>query len=434
MAPEIRTRAPHAQDGKKARRLAAFLIALLAGPALTEAFADEQGARDVTPSITYDSIIAANLSGGEKRGSVYVGSLSLEAIFDGERLAGWRGATMFLDVVAIHGGQPSALVGDAQGVNNLAAPPQAGLYEAWLEYNSSNARFSLLAGLYDLNSEFYRLNAASLFLNSSFGIGPEFALTGVAGPSIYPSTSAGVRIEFKPTASIVLRTAILDGAPVDPPDGPPFATAHGDGALIAGELALLSRPGPLRQPEALPRRFLLGRNAALRPYQDKVAVGAWHYTTSFDDLSDTDASGLPVRRRGSSGAYLLLDKRLYGRPGAQGKQISGFLEAGVGDARVNRFGSYVGFGIAALGLVPGRPKDEFGLGAAIARNGSHFRRAQDLLGAPTDAAETAIEATYSYEATDWLAIRPNLQYVIDPNTDPRISNATVFQIQVELSK
>ena len=37
--------------------------------------------------------------------------------------------------------------------------------------------------MYDLNSEFYRVESGGLFLNSSFGIGPEFARSGAGGPS-----------------------------------------------------------------------------------------------------------------------------------------------------------------------------------------------------------------------------------------------------------
>ena len=64
-----------------------------------------------------------------------------------------------------------------------------------------------LIGRYDLNSEFYRLQSASLFLNSSFGIGPEFSQSGLEGPSIFPNTSVGARFAIKPIEEIVLRTA-----------------------------------------------------------------------------------------------------------------------------------------------------------------------------------------------------------------------------------
>jgi signal transduction histidine kinase len=52
------------------------------------------------------------------------------------------------------------------------------LEEGWIEQNLFGNQFSLLVGRYDLNSEFYRLHSAGLFLHSSFGIGPEFAQSG----------------------------------------------------------------------------------------------------------------------------------------------------------------------------------------------------------------------------------------------------------------
>jgi porin len=45
----------------------------------------------------------------------------------------------------------------------------------------SRERLSLLGGRYDLNGEFYRLHSAALFLNSSFGMGPEFSQSGPGG-------------------------------------------------------------------------------------------------------------------------------------------------------------------------------------------------------------------------------------------------------------
>src|SRR5207249_9165544 len=39
------------------------------------------------------------------------------------RLVGWHGARIFVFVLGTHGGAPSDLVGDVQGVSNLEAPP-----------------------------------------------------------------------------------------------------------------------------------------------------------------------------------------------------------------------------------------------------------------------------------------------------------------------
>jgi porin len=289
----------------------------------------------------------------------------------------------------------------------------------------------VLAGRYDLNSEFYRLSSAGLFLNSSFGIGPEFAQSGLAGPSIFPNTAIGTRIAFKPVPGVVLRTAILDGAPYDRPDGSRGAFRSGDGLLVVAEAAFLTRPAPDQQPSN--RRFRIGRASNLPSYDNKFAVGAWHYTATFNDLSDIDANGQPIQRHGSSGVYLLVDRLLFQAQDRPEQKLAAFLQLGIGDGRVNRFGSYAGSGFVASGFVPGRPADELGLAIAMARNGSHYIESQRQQGMPVQTSETAIELTYLTQINKWLAIQPGLQYVIHPNTTPPINNARTIQLRFEIA-
>lgn len=140
------------------------------------------------------------------------------------------------------------MVGALQAVSSLEALPSVWIEELWLQQNLLAGRFSLPVGRYDLNSEFYRLMSAGLFVNTSFGIGPEFALSGRAGPSIYPNTAVGTRLAFKPSRNTVVRVAVLDGAPVGRPDGGDRVFAAGDGVLLVGEVALLARPDSVGQP------------------------------------------------------------------------------------------------------------------------------------------------------------------------------------------
>jgi porin len=371
------------------------------------------------------------VQGGAPRGSVYVGILHAQAQLDGGKLFGAPGLIFYLDGLDVHGGRPDSLVGDAQGVSNIAAPPQLVLYEAWAQYNSPDSTFSLLAGQYDLNSEFDRLRSASTFLNSSFGIGPEFASSGKAGPSIYPDTSVGLRLAYKPAANIVWRTAILDGVPVDAPPNVPGLFSPNAGLLFVSELAFLVRPGPAMPPGQ--SRSLVGRASNLVPYQDKLAFGGWYYTASFADLSETGLDGMPVQHRGSAGAYLDLDKLLY-RPSADANgMVYGFLQLGYGDNRVNRFGSYLGAGVTADGFVPGRAQDEIGLAVAVGQAGSHFVAAEQDMQSPVSRSETAIELSYVAQLAPHLAAQPDVQYIIDPGNDPRRAHALALQLQLELS-
>lgn len=422
-----------------ARRVLASLLAAASLPALCD---DREAAATppappaprawLTPSLTYDGSVVSNLRGGVGSGSRYVGNLHLKLGAQGDAL-GWPGTSAFADVLTIHGGQPSRLVGDAQGTSNLEGPTGTQIEELWLQHNFQDGGASLLLGIYDLNSEFYRLSAAGLFLNSSFGIGPEFAQSGVEGPSIFPRTSAGLRLAVKPSENTVLRAAVLDGVPVARPNGSHAAFRGGDGLLMVGEFAWLSRSAEAGMPPTAMRERI-GRFSSLAPYDDKLAVGAWRYTGRYPDLSVTDAAGDPLMRRGSSGIYALGEKLLIGGDAGSGPRLSAFVQAGLADARTNRFASYAGAGIVGSGWGGMKDADQFGLSVAHARNGSHYLNAQDLLALPSPyRAETTIELSYLTQVSKHLTVQPDLQYVVHPGTSPSLANAWVFQLRFELA-
>jgi len=169
--------------------------------------AADSGARGVIPTFSYTGELVRDAVGGTRRGSAFVGAAGVQVTLRLGRLLGWHGAQLFVFALGTHGGAPSELVGDVQGVSNLEAPADLKLEEAWLQQNLLDNRLSWLVGRYDLNTEFYRLQSAALFMNSSFGIGPELAQSGVGGPSIFPNTAVGTRVDFKPSRSSDWATA-----------------------------------------------------------------------------------------------------------------------------------------------------------------------------------------------------------------------------------
>jgi porin len=56
-----------------------------------------------------------------------------------------------------------------------------------------------------------------------------------------------------------------------------------------------------------------------------------------------------------------------------------------------------------------------------------------MQGLPVTNAEKTIEITYLMQLTKWLAVQPDLQYVIHPSTDSTLSNALAFQLRFEIS-
>ena len=378
----------------------------------------------------YIAEVIGPVAGGLRREAAYVGNVGLTATLRLGPLVGWRGATAFAYGLGSHGGAPSALIGDAQGTSNIEAPDAWKLYEAWLQQTLLGQHLSVLAGLYDVNTEFDVLRTAALFLNSSHGMGAEFGQSGRNGPSTFPTTSAGLRLKALPLDDLYLQLAVLDGVPGDParPAGTHVRFDEGDGLLVVAEAALLAGrdeepavPPASRRQRARQRRLSRTEDP---PYRGKVAVGAWGYTAALPTL---DGAGTGRSR----GAYLLAEWDVLREAADADQGLAVFARAGLAEAHVNRFGAYTGAGLIYAGPMPGRDADYAGLAVAVAHNGGPYRRTQRRRGAPTTAAEVNVEATYLAQLTPRLSLQADLQYIVDPDTDPARADALVAALRLQ---
>src|SRR5438309_10496061 len=85
----------------------------------------DSGARPVILTFSYTGELVQNAGGGARRGATFAGAAGGEVTLLLGRLVGWHGARLFVFVLGTHGGAPSDLVGDVQGVSNLETPPPA---------------------------------------------------------------------------------------------------------------------------------------------------------------------------------------------------------------------------------------------------------------------------------------------------------------------
>ena len=101
----------------------------------------------VTFGLQEQSEVWGNLMGGLRRGVTYNGLTTASLLIDLDKLAGWSGATFFVDAFQIHGRGPSAnLVGNMQLVSNIEATRGTKLYDLWLEQNLLNGRLKSASG------------------------------------------------------------------------------------------------------------------------------------------------------------------------------------------------------------------------------------------------------------------------------------------------
>ncbi|MEP7247863.1 MAG: carbohydrate porin [Gammaproteobacteria bacterium] len=360
----------------------------------------------------YTGDLWQNTHGGVRTGGKFIGDLDLALEVNGERAWGLEGVTLFANGLFVHGGSVSGpLVGDAQTISNIEAVHQARLFELWVEKRFGHDESpSLRVGLYDLNSEFDVIDTASLFVNSSHGIGPQIAQTGLNGPSIFPVTSLSARLHWSFPQQWSAKFAALDGVPGDP--GRPRSNAvrfdSKDGLLLIAEAG---RAGSRLK---------------------KVAVGAWRYTVRFGEVAPPDFETAPDRVRGNAGFYALLDAQLYSEAADANQGLSGFLRLGNADDRINRFENYFGAGLVYTGALVWRPQDQLGLAVASVGNGRPYRLANDP--AAVGSREVAVELTYRFAVNDWLTLQTDVQHITNPDTNPDTPNATAVALRFDIQR
>jgi len=365
--------------------------------------------KGVTLEMIYTGESVSILRGGIERKTVYLDNRDIVLSVDAQKLLGWKGAEFSLYVLGNFGQDPSASIGDVQVFSNIETDDTWKVYEAWYQQSFFSGRLSLKLGLYDLNSEFDVIECGGVFHNSSFGIGPDYSQSGLNGPSIFSTTSLTARLKVVPAKDFYVQAAVLDGVPGDPqnPKGTHVLLRTEDGLLLAAEM------GWLHEEEG---SFL------------KLALGAWCYTADADALVSIEASAVPESGK-NKGVYVILEKQLWAEKDAPAQGLTGFLRLGAADKKINQLDCYLGFGLVYTGLIPGRDDDVLGLGVAYAHNGTLFREA---LGPETFAAETAIELVYHAQLTPWLALMPELQYIIHPGTFAGIGDALVLGVRCEI--
>jgi carbohydrate-selective porin OprB len=84
-------------------------------------------------------------------------------------------------------------------------------------------------------------------------------------------------------------------------------------------------------------------------------------------------------------------------------------------------------------LLPRRSLGEFGVAFAGAHNGAEYREAQAASGVKVEGSEWNMELTYLARLSSWLAVKLDLQHVINPNTNPALKNATAFGLRLQIA-
>lgn len=360
------------------------------------AYADDQPPPTVS-LLVRDTLDLWNVAaGGLERGSVALNRFQISGTLAGDAF-GLTGFKVHAQVLRVDGSSLSRRVGDIQTADGIDAVSATRLFEAWVEqkFGNDDRSIALRAGAMDVNADFDSIQTATLFVNSSHGIGADFARSGVDGPSIYPVSATGLRLSVLPSKKWTFRFAALDGVAGDPDRPKAFFVerlARSDGALLIGQVD-----------------YHLSDTA-------KIEAGLWHYT-SVTALVASD------RKVHDQGGYASIEGPILGDKDWTGWGRIGFAD---GDAQI--VDSYIGLGVVRTGTFAGRKDDRVGLAVARAGIGSPARVSFAL-----PHAETSVEASYQWKISTRLAAQPDLQYIVHPAAETGVGTALVLGLRMVFS-
>lgn len=372
-------------------------------------------------ALTETSEILGNTSGGIRRRALYEGQLLLAVTVDFEKIAGWKGLTLFANGYQIHGqGLSGSAVNNFMTVSSIEALRTTRLYDLWLQQNMFDNMLSLRVGQISADDEYAISQNAAVFINAVFGWPTSFSTNMVSGGPSYPLATPGGRLRLGAGDPWSLQTAVFDGDPgghgADP--DPQVRNRYGTtfnldrGVLSMSEFAYAINSG--KNDTGLPGTY---------------KVGFWYHSENFADLrydatgrslADPAGTGIPRMHRGNYGAYGVADQTVWRNPKAPDQSLGAFVRFFVSPEDRNLAAYQIDGGLNLKGLLETRKDDVLGIGVGYLRLSNaaagidHDNNLFNGTGKPVRDYESVIEVTYQAAITPWLSIQPDFQYVMHP--------------------
>lgn len=377
--------------------LAAPLLAALLIPVAAAPFEVAPGV-EAGAGATFDSF--ANLRGGaEPNGAVHtIGAVTFAVAVDLGARGLWRDGLLYAGVQHSRGhGISRREVGNLLDVSSIDAPELTQVGELWLSQLLLEGRVRVKLGRQDANADFCAALTAGSFLNGSFATVPNVPLT------TYPDPGLGVAVFAQALPWLEVGAGAFDGAPAG--GGAGFDTAFEGAGGGFQVVELRAEPGD--------------GTRDLGAYR----LGLWRHTEDVHEISGSADHWIYSQNHG---LYVAADRSLWRDPGsADGRGLGAFLQYGWAPGDRNAIHHYAGAGLVWQSPSRARSLDSVGLAVASAR----LCRQLGWLEGRTR--ETVVETFYRAQLAPWLALQPDLQFVVRPG-GADLANAVALGVRADL--
>ena len=166
-----------------------------------------------------------------------------------------------------------------------------------------------------------------------------------------------------------------------------------------------------------------------------------------EDVNGNDAviTRADFRTRSSKkGYWFVAQQQLTTHNGDASRGLNIAANATFHDKETNLVDNYQSLMLVYKGPFDARPKDDVGIGVARLHVNNDVKKNAELLNAangvsdydnalytPIRETEYNVELNYGFHVTNWLTLRPNLQYVVQPGGVDKVDNALVAGLKIQ---
>jgi len=364
----------------------------------------------ITYTLIYTNDVLSNVSGGIQRGAIDQGKIEGQLTLNMEKLAGWKGFTIFTNGVGLYntGRIRRDYVGGINTIAGIEATPTVRLFELWGEQSFWNDKLSIRFGQLAADSEFFFSEISNnLFLQADW---PTVAAQNLpSGGPAFPLSTPGARLKLKPNDSWTFLVAIFNGDPAGPGAGDEQQrNKYGMNFRVSDPAFMIGEA-----------QYRVNQGKSDTGLAATYKIGAWGHLGLFPDQTNP-----AILHRGEYGIYAIVDQQLWRLPGGGPTDgISVFTRVGMAPSDRSQIDLQIDGGVVFAGLIPQRPKDSFGASVIYSRFSSAVRAnpmneiIPGIPGAYPDY-ETNLELIYSWEVVPGWVLQPDYQYIWHPSGQP----------------
>ncbi|WP_321848086.1 carbohydrate porin [Pseudomonas paraveronii] len=385
---------------------------------------------------------ATNVHGGynHDRTARYTAQWALGTHLDLQKLLGWNDAEFQLLVTERNGNNLSN-----ERVSDPRAPQLSSVQEVWgrgqtwrltqMWYRQKffDSALDLKLGRLGVNEDFASFPCD--FQSLSFCSAP---IGNVAGDVWYsgPVSQWGARVRYNLNEQWAVQVGAYEQNPsyLSTGNGFKLSGSGTKGALVPVEVIWKPTVGQ----QALPGEYRLGY------YHSSAAAN-----DVYEDINGAPQAltgQAPKSRSSKHGAWIMGQQQLTAHHGDASRGLSVFASLTVHDKATSSIESFQNIGAVYKGPFDARPKDDIGLGVARLKVNDDVTKRQRLINdstgitdyddplyVPVQHSEYNIELNYGVHVTDWLTVRPNVQYVRNPGGVYEVDNAWVAGLKLQAS-